>query len=95
LAAIREAIVAGNPTALRLAAHTLKGSVQYFGATRVFDLACRLERMGQEGDLRAAAAALDCLETELPRFTDLLARHEQCAEIASPTPSLVHSGKQL
>ena len=46
-AAIREAIAAGDATALRLAAHTLKGSVQYFGAARVLDLAYRLERMGR------------------------------------------------
>ena len=46
LAAIREAIAAGDRTALRLSAHTLKGSVHYFGATAVFELACRLERMG-------------------------------------------------
>ena len=32
LAAIREAIAAGDATGLRLSAHTLKGSVQYFGA---------------------------------------------------------------
>ena len=51
LAAVRQAIAAGNHTVLRLSAHTLKGSVQYFAATRVFDVACRLERMGQEGDL--------------------------------------------
>ena len=36
LAAIREAVAAANHTALRLSAHTLKGSVQYFGASRAY-----------------------------------------------------------
>ena len=73
LAAIREAIAAGDATGLRLSAHTLKGSVQYFGATRVFALAYRLERLGQEGDLTAAPDVVNCLETELARLTDMLA----------------------
>ena len=80
LAAIREAIAAGNRTAIRLSAHTLKGSVQYFGANRVFELANRLERMGQEGDLAAAPAVLSYLETESTRLTDMLARHQQSLE---------------
>ena len=82
LAAIREATAAGDRTGLRLSAHTLKGSVQYFGATAVFELACRLERMGMEGDLTAAPVALNCLETELARFTEVLARHKETADIA-------------
>ncbi len=93
LAALREAIAAGNRTALRLSAHTLKGSVQYFGASRVFELAYRLERMGQEDDLAAAPGVLSGLETELARLTDMLASHQESLEIAIPAESLQHSGK--
>ena len=75
LAGIRDAVASRDRTALRLAAHTLKGSVQYFGAARVRELAHQLERMGQEGDLASAEAALADLETEMTCFTGMLEEH--------------------
>lgn len=93
LTSIREAVAAGDHTALRLAAHTLKGSVQYFGASAVFEVACRLERLGQEDDLAAAPVALNRLETELTRFTGMLARHKEIEETANLAESLEHSDK--
>ena len=75
LAAIRDAIAAGDPTALRLAAHTLKGSVKYFGAARAFQLAERLELLGQQRDLAPAEATLADLEAEMERLTGALARY--------------------
>ena len=44
---------------------------------RVCELAHQLERMGQEGDLRAGPDVVNCLETELARLTDMLARHKE------------------
>jgi CheY-like chemotaxis protein len=93
LAAIREAVAAADPTALRLAAHTLKGSVQYFGATRAFELAFRLERMGQEGDVAAAPEVVNRLETELARLTEMLAAQAESRDTANPVEIFEHSDK--
>jgi PAS domain S-box-containing protein len=93
LAAIREAVAAADPTALRLAAHTLKGSVQYFGATRAFELAFRLEKMGQEGDVTAASEVVDRLETKLARLTEMLAAQAANGETANPVEIFEHSDK--
>ena len=71
-AAIDEAITRGNPTALRLAAHTLKGSVQYFGAKRLRELAAGLEQLGKEGDLKDARGAFRELAAEIDQFTQAL-----------------------
>ena len=64
LRAIRDAVSGGNLTALRLAAHTFKGSIRYFGASRAFDLAFQLEQMGQHNDLAIAQEVLAALEVE-------------------------------
>jgi HPt (histidine-containing phosphotransfer) domain-containing protein len=46
-------------------AHTLKGSVDYFGAKRAFDAAQRLELIGKNGKWTAAERAQLELEIEL------------------------------
>ncbi len=81
LAAIRDAVASGDPTALRLAAHTLKGSVQYFGATGVFELARQLECLGQQGNLASAPATLASLEAEMTRFARMLAKYKEHAAV--------------
>ncbi|HWB11133.1 MAG TPA: PAS domain S-box protein [Pirellulales bacterium] len=68
LAAVREAVQRGDAPALRLSAHTLKGSLGNFAAARAVEAAKRLELMGKTGDLSDAAQALAVLETELDRF---------------------------
>ena len=68
LAAVREAVQSGDAPALRLAAHTLKGSLGNFAAARAVEAAKRLEVMGKTGDLSDAVQALAVLETELDRF---------------------------
>jgi HPt (histidine-containing phosphotransfer) domain-containing protein len=73
---IRAAIASDDRTALRLAAHTLKGSLQYFGAARMCELAYQLERMGQEGDLQNASPLFDRLEDEMTLFVHVLAEHK-------------------
>jgi two-component system, sensor histidine kinase and response regulator len=63
LGAIRAAEAAGDATALRIAAHTLKGAMRYFGKTAAFDEAFEIEKAASEGNFAAAAAALGRLES--------------------------------
>jgi two-component system sensor histidine kinase/response regulator len=68
-----QAVERHDPVALRLSAHTLKGSVRYFGATVVYDRAYTLERMGQTGDMAGAEQVLADLEREMLRLVPELA----------------------
>ena len=72
---IAEAVERCDGPALRLAAHTLKGSLRYLGASRAFEEAFALERMGQEGDFAGAPEALHRLERQVTRITAELSRH--------------------
>jgi CheY-like chemotaxis protein/HPt (histidine-containing phosphotransfer) domain-containing protein len=75
IAEIHRAVAAADGAALRLAAHRLKGSMRYFGATRAYDQAFILETVGREGRLADAAAPLAVLEGDLTRLTaQLVAR---------------------
>jgi CheY-like chemotaxis protein/HPt (histidine-containing phosphotransfer) domain-containing protein len=65
---IRKAIEATDATALRHAAHALKGSVANFGAPRPFEAARALERMGLDGDLSHAMKAFRELEEAMNIF---------------------------
>jgi HPt (histidine-containing phosphotransfer) domain-containing protein len=55
----------GDGKIVEQSAHTLKGSVGYFGAKRAFDAAQRLERIGKNGTWTAAERAQLELEAEL------------------------------
>jgi two-component system sensor histidine kinase/response regulator len=68
VSSIRKALDASDATALRHAAHALKGSVANFAAPRPFDAARRLERMGIDGDLSDASSAFHELEEALDVF---------------------------
>ena len=72
LAEIKEAIRRGDAEALRIAAHTLKGSVGNFAAKSPFEAAQRLEIMGRDRDLDNASEACMTLESELARLTEVL-----------------------
>jgi CheY-like chemotaxis protein/HPt (histidine-containing phosphotransfer) domain-containing protein len=72
-AEVREAVAQADAAKLRLAAHTLKGTVGSFAATAAGEAAERLEAMGQRGDLTGAAEAVATLETELARLRPALA----------------------
>jgi CheY-like chemotaxis protein/HPt (histidine-containing phosphotransfer) domain-containing protein len=78
MGAIRSALDRGDAAALRIAAHRLKGSMRYFGATRAFDQAYILETLGREGRLAEATAAatrLDNLVSQLsPQLASYLAK---------------------
>ena len=69
---ISAAIADGNAKALRIAAHTLKGSMRYFGAGRGYEYAFELEQMGQQGSLGSAASAFAKLQGEMARLTPIL-----------------------
>jgi CheY-like chemotaxis protein len=76
IAAIRQAIEDRNPTALRLAAHTLKGSIRCFGDGPVAETVTRLERMGQASWEGIDDAAAD-LESQMPQFCGALESYLQ------------------
>jgi HPt (histidine-containing phosphotransfer) domain-containing protein len=77
LTAIRQAITASDAAALRRAAHTLKGSVRNFGETDASEHACRLERMGEDGNLGSAEETLAALEREMEWVLQALAEYVQ------------------
>lgn len=72
ITAIGEAIARGDAGALHVAAHTLKGSMHYFGAMRAFEQAYELEKMGRDGNLGNASAALTVLERTMAQLTPVL-----------------------
>jgi two-component system sensor histidine kinase/response regulator len=66
IAAARTAVEKGDPVALHLAAHSLKGSAANMGATAFADLCAKLESIGLTGNLDGAAALLAELERRGP-----------------------------
>jgi len=79
MAAVRQAVADGDAVALKLAAHTLKGSVRYFTTSRAFEHAYQLEVMGREGDMENVPAAFSALEKEIewlmPFLSEYLQKH--------------------
>ena len=71
LARLRAALAAGDPTALREAAHSLKGSAGGMRLMHIHALAAALETSGRTGDLQAAPLQL----AELERQYGLVHRH--------------------
>ena len=65
LAAIDRAVASSDPTALQLAAHTLKGSASVFGAQRAVELSFELESMGGAGELTGAEEIRALLRAEI------------------------------
>jgi PAS domain S-box-containing protein len=68
MTAIRDALAKRDAAGLRLAAHTLKGSVSTFGATVAFEAASRLESIGREGDFSQAHESHAALEEAIERL---------------------------
>ena len=77
--AVRSAIALGDASALRVAAHKLKGSVANFSAQDAQQAALRLENLARQQNLKAAPAAAAILDKELARvrraLKDLERRH--------------------
>ena len=93
LATVRSAAAARDATQLRLSAHTLKGTLRYFGETSAYDAAQHLERMGYEQNFECVADACDRLDEELAivigQMSEYLladAEPASCA-VMQPTPA--------
>jgi two-component system sensor histidine kinase/response regulator len=72
LAQIEQAIHASEPAQLHRAAHTLKGSVSYFGSTAAYEAALRLETIGRSGNLTDAAEAFANLQSVVRKLVPAL-----------------------
>jgi CheY-like chemotaxis protein len=76
MSTIEDAIHRQDATSLRLTAHTLKGSIRYFGATPAFDVAYELEQMGQQNDLRRAEESVAALRAALDPLLQALTAYQ-------------------
>ncbi|MBW1770366.1 MAG: response regulator [Deltaproteobacteria bacterium] len=74
IAKLREGVVRGDASVVAQAAHTLKGSVGYFGAKRAFDAVYRLELMGKNGTWTEAETAQLDLEREFKALETAIKR---------------------
>jgi CheY-like chemotaxis protein len=72
VAAVRRAVAREDPAALKLAAHSLKGSIRYFGPSRAAELAWQLEKMAREGTLQGAEMTVAAMEGDMQRLVAAL-----------------------
>ncbi|HJQ26798.1 MAG TPA: response regulator [Blastocatellia bacterium] len=77
LSQLREAVGAGDGSALERTAHSLKGSAGYFQAGAVIESARRLEVMGRAGRLMDAPAELSLLEKAMAALGSALSRLQE------------------
>ena len=69
---IGKAIAEKNAKNLRLYAHTLKGSIRYFGPTEAFNMAFELEKMGRDGVFEGAEVLFEKVKKEVERLREFL-----------------------
>jgi HPt (histidine-containing phosphotransfer) domain-containing protein len=74
IADVQAAVTAADATALRRAAHTLKGAAANFGAAAVVAAAFELETMGRTGNMGGTATVCDRLAGSLVALEAALAR---------------------
>jgi signal transduction histidine kinase/HPt (histidine-containing phosphotransfer) domain-containing protein len=74
IAKLREGVVRGDASVVAQAAHTLKGSVGYFGAKRTLDAVHRLELIGKNGIWAEAETAQLDLEREIKALEKAMKR---------------------
>jgi two-component system, sensor histidine kinase and response regulator len=86
--AVRAAVAAEDATRLRLAAHTLKGAMRYFGETPAYDAAFCVENAACEGNLAAAAASLGRLETAVGQIVRIMQDYLQ-SELAESAAACI------
>lgn len=72
LGEIEKAIIEKNAKNLRLYAHTLKGSIRYFGPTEAFNMAFELEKMGRDGIFAGAEGIFEKVKKEVERLREFL-----------------------
>jgi signal transduction histidine kinase/CheY-like chemotaxis protein len=77
LAAIKAAVDARDAEGIRTTAHALKGAAGNLAATRLFDAARTLERIGAEGRLDAAEAGWRQLSVDAASVLDCLGRFSE------------------
>jgi CheY-like chemotaxis protein len=78
---IHTSIDSQDYTLLHRAAHTLKGSMRYFGATDAFNYAFDLERLGSETKIDGARQKFETLQGELDRVLPALSQFAETGEI--------------
>jgi PAS domain S-box-containing protein len=74
-AAAARAVAEADAPALRLAAHTLRGSLRYFGDTSAIEHLQQLEQMGQDRNLADAGVALASLQEEIAEITSAMQKY--------------------
>jgi CheY-like chemotaxis protein/HPt (histidine-containing phosphotransfer) domain-containing protein len=75
MAGIHDGLAAGDAKLVHRSAHTIKGSLSHLAAKKAVELAFRVEKAGQNGDLQSAKAALPALEQEMSRVNAALRAH--------------------
>jgi CheY-like chemotaxis protein len=75
VARIERAVAAHDAQELKIAAHTLKGSLRIFGAVQTADLAFQLETMGRSGSMAEAPAVFPVLQSQLQPVLAALRRY--------------------
>ena len=75
IADMHRAIEQADGPQLNISAHSLKGSLRFFGAEQAFQLAYQLELIGRDKDFENAGATLDKLEALLAQVTPCLRSH--------------------
>ena len=68
IARIKKGIAENDGGILEREAHSLKGAIGNFGAREAYEVADRLEKLGKEGEMAAAAERLSNLERALNQF---------------------------
>ncbi len=69
---LRDAIKGEDWNSLRRAAHTLKGSVNFFGVPKIKELAEQLERIGASKNLAGISELMELLTQEVNQLLDTL-----------------------
>ena len=80
---VKQAVAAGDATAIDHAAHKIKGSVGNLGGVAAQQVAFELEQIGRSGDAGQAPEVLPRLLAELDKLKTLL---EKVAKEGLPTP---------
>ncbi len=72
IAALRQAVERRDPTAIKAVSHSLKGSSDNLGASRMAELCAELETLVRDGDLPGTVDALAALQAEFERVKPVL-----------------------
>jgi HPt (histidine-containing phosphotransfer) domain-containing protein len=78
---LRDAIGTGDAERMVRVAHSLKGSLSYFGVQTAYALALQLETMGRRAELDGASDALQQLEQEIEQISAFVAEAGWAARV--------------